>query len=171
MTTDSSTAASHQQPVSNSQLRDNQSATTTQQQSGDNGQLTTKSSATVNQQQAAQRQPVDNRELNSNQLTTTTSINNFVGPARMINNHCAEALCHIQQANVTTMQVALTACASWGGMTIIHWVLLRPRCGHNTTKRQRKHEETTDPSTHERHLNSTEKKAGLGSDCPESTTR
>ena len=35
------------------------------------------------------------------------------------------------------MQVALRACAAWGGVTIIHWVLLHPRCGYNTTKRQR----------------------------------
>ena len=102
VSSDNSAAVSQQQPaqeqpVSNSQLRDNHSTATTQQQSGN---------------KPAQQQPVDNRELSHNQLTTTTSTNNFVGPALMINNHRAEGVCQTQCSQHATEDLASATCTS-----------------------------------------------------------
>ena len=132
MTADNSTAVSQQQPVSSRQLNSSQSAATSQQRQLSSSQSATASSGTTSQQQPAKgqpvsssatqkqsgsnnqlsRQPVDNRELSHNQttkaaqqqpVTTTTSVNNFFGPAPMINNHRAEGVCQMQpQHHITT---------------------------------------------------------------------
>ena len=105
MAADNSAAVSQQQPaqeqpVSNSQLRDNQSTATTQQQSGN---------------KPTQQQPVDNRQLSLNQstkaaqqqqVTTTTSINNLFGPALQLNVG-AEGVCQRRPPQNLQQQLVL----------------------------------------------------------------
>ena len=116
----SAAATSQQRQLSSSQSATASSGTTSQQQPAQGQQST----ATTQQQSGskpAQQQPVDNRELSHNQstkaaqqqpVTTATSVNNFFGPAPMINNHRAEGVCQMQPRQPTTTTTRWRPCSS-----------------------------------------------------------